>query len=363
MEVTVTRTQAPYTFHWPNGPEVYDRIEEVAVQDDDGGRPRQLFLAFGFRTVYGRRRRRILVFQNQVYVLAEFVGADDWDRTQQVASRLRRESSRKYLRPDDPVPPPYCSLDLRKAASVFSGPWAPGGIVAVADESDRVSLVGIALVRERVQQGLAAPPWQPPQLPPQTSAAERSVSPGQPLEVPPAPALLAATDAQVRAVVQEMLRYREEHRAEDHETGDPAVEATLGDPFAFLMAACLDRGARVDIIWAVPYHLRRALGHLDPTQLRDMSESRLECVIRGFPKGSRPRFPRDAARTIISLSALVAERAPGDVSALWRGVPVRTLVDTLDGVWGVGPGIAHMVILLLWDDEKYRPAEHELCEV
>ncbi|MBI2939522.1 MAG: hypothetical protein HYY04_03720 [Chloroflexi bacterium] len=29
----------------------------------------------------------------------------------------------------------------------------------------------------------------------------------------------------------------------------------------------------------------------------------------------------------------------------------------------MGPGIAHMVILLLWDDEKYRPAEHELCEV
>ncbi len=50
-----------------------------------------------------------------------------------------------------------------------------------------------------------------------------------------------------------------------------AAPLVVTDPYAFLIAACLDRGKLADIIWTIPYDMKRILGHLDPFIINKMS--------------------------------------------------------------------------------------------
>ena len=43
----------------------------------------------------------------------------------------------------------------------------------------------------------------------------------------------------------------------------PLIET---DPYAFLIAVCLDRGTKAQVIWTIPYDMKMRLGHLDPQQ-------------------------------------------------------------------------------------------------
>ncbi len=59
------------------------------------------------------------------------------------------------------------------------------------------------------------------------------------------------------------------------------------DPFAFLLAVSLDRGTKAEIIWSIPYWLRKEIGHLDVARMSRMSVEELAAAIDRLPKKPR----------------------------------------------------------------------------
>ncbi len=142
-------------------------------------------------------------------------------------------------------------------------------------------------------------------------------------------------------------------------TGNLEADRFLrADPFAFLMAASIDRGARAESVWVLPWQLHKKLDEFSPEKLRRMTHIQLEGILRQLPK--KPRFPNQAARTIVSLANLVSQVFQGDARRVWDGNPVLQVLDYLQRIYGVGPGIAHMTIRILIDEEQYQPSPDDL---
>ena len=145
-------------------------------------------------------------------------------------------------------------------------------------------------------------------------------------------------------------------------TGDEAADRFLrSNPFAFLMAASLDRGARSESVWKIPRLLQQKLDHLDPDRLSRMTSSELEKILRSLPK--KPRFPNHAAKTIICLAKLVSNELNGNADKAWAGKSVASVLDFLDRVYGVGPGIAAMTVRILIDEGVFQPQQAELRQI
>jgi len=124
-----------------------------------------------------------------------------------------------------------------------------------------------------------------------------------------------------------------------------ARELVRTNPFAFLLAASLDRGTKAEIIWTLPYLLRQALGHLDLCIIAQMSAAEIRALLEQLPK--KPRYINAASRTIMSLARMVCDEFHGDATRLWDG---RTALETMQKfreIYGVGPGIAAMLVILL----------------
>jgi endonuclease III len=117
--------------------------------------------------------------------------------------------------------------------------------------------------------------------------------------------------------------------------------------FAFLLGAALDRGMPAEVAWTIPYWLRQELGHLDPRRLADMTEAELLTVLSRLPR--RPRYIRDAPRTILEIARLV--KSLGDAEMVWQGRSADEVKRQLKAIHGVGEGIASMIVVLL---ETYR---------
>lgn len=124
-----------------------------------------------------------------------------------------------------------------------------------------------------------------------------------------------------------------------------AAYLVTSDPYAFCMAACLDRGTRAEIIWTIPYDVRTVVGHLDPRRLYAYSLEDWASLIRRLPR--RPRYTHDAPRTLYELTHLVVDRYGGNAARIWEGRRAAEVIRTFRSIHGVGPGIANMAVLLI----------------
>jgi endonuclease III len=124
-----------------------------------------------------------------------------------------------------------------------------------------------------------------------------------------------------------------------------AAAFATSDPYAFSIATCLDRGTKADIIWTIPYDMRSALGHLDPVRISTMAISELGDLFARLPR--RPRYVNDAPRTVTELTRIVVWRCGGDASKMWTGGSASQVKRTFLSIYGVGPGIANMAVLLI----------------
>lgn len=136
----------------------------------------------------------------------------------------------------------------------------------------------------------------------------------------------------------------------DREAMIPTVEPgaarlVLADPYAFLLATCLDRGTRAEIIWTIPTWLQRLWGHLDPHRIRRMDDDAVAEAIANLPK--QPRYRTAAVPTIRELTRIVVDEYAGDARTLWNGRPATEFRFTLERIPGVGPGIASMAVQLV----------------
>jgi len=345
MNIEIIGTRPHFTFHWPMGTEEYSSVIEVTVPDSGYFQVSKLYIAYGYREAFGSLRRRILVFRNEGDVLAEFVGVDRWIEDRRVATFLRRDGSKKYLRPADSVPSRYKAFSVIHSRSVITGPYAPQCLAAVIAEADLPSLVAVAIAREQGETFRMA------QTPPKVKSNTKDAS------MPP-----TTSHNRGRDIVQALLDYRSKQK-----TGGPFAKSKDADeflrqnPFAFLMAASIDRGALAEAVWEIPFLLKKKLGHLNPQLLSQMSVDQLEEALRSLER--KPRFPRQSARTMLSLSKLVFEQFHENVASIWQGREPLRVVQILERIWGIGPGIAHMIVRILIDEFGYNPGREGLSQI
>lgn len=345
MNLEVVAAQTDFLFHWPAGTEEYEPVIEVMTLGSQSTKPLRLYVAYGFREAFGAVRRRILVFRNESDVFAEFVGVDTWAQDKRVATFLRQDGSKKYLRIGDSIPSRYNVFEVVPSRSVITGPYAPRCLAAIVDEADLPSLVAVAIARDEGERARLV--QTSPSVKPSPNDADK---------------LLVVSHDHQREVVQALLDYRRKQR-----TGGPFTKNKDADdflrenPFAFLMAASIDRGALAEAVWEIPFLLNEKLGHLDPRLLSRMGENQLESVLRQL--GKVPRFPRQSARTIASLTKLVLDQFHGNADSIWVDREPADVVQTLQQIWGVGPGIAHMVVRILVDEFGYDPGPRGLGQI
>jgi len=120
------------------------------------------------------------------------------------------------------------------------------------------------------------------------------------------------------------------------------------NPFAFALAAVLDRGIKAEIIWTMPYYLQKQLGDVSPRQFVNKSNEDLERIFRSLP--AKPRYVTDAPRTVKELSKIVLHEYDGDVTKIWTNKTASYVKAIFQRIYGVGPGISSMIVLLL---ERY----------
>lgn len=160
-----------------------------------------------------------------------------------------------------------------------------------------------------------------------------------------------------RIVVEELLKFGTTLPKGGTFTGNTEADRLLrAEPFAFLMAASTDRGAKAESVWMLPWRLKNKLGDLNPKPLSLLTTEQLETILRQLPK--KPRFPNQTAKTIISLAGLIVQEYEGNAGRVFY-LPLTDFLVFLQRIYGVGPGIAHMTIRILIDEGMYKPESDE----
>jgi len=117
------------------------------------------------------------------------------------------------------------------------------------------------------------------------------------------------------------------------------------NPFAFAVAAVLDRGTKSEIIWTIPYYIQKQFGRFTPRFFADKSVEDLGGILRSLP--GKPRFINAAPRTLKELSEIVVNEYDGKVQKIWENQTSKKVRATFERIYGVGPGISSMAVLLL----------------
>ena len=123
------------------------------------------------------------------------------------------------------------------------------------------------------------------------------------------------------------------------------------NPFAFLLALAFDRGVPWKKAWQIPAEIDRK-GRLDPKRLASMTEDELIELLNSLPP--LPRYGAvQGAKTLADCARLVCDHFGGDAAAIWKSSSPAEVEKTLQGIHGIGAGIASMAIRILHDDFGY----------
>jgi len=132
-------------------------------------------------------------------------------------------------------------------------------------------------------------------------------------------------------------------------TPDEAANALIhDDPFAFLIAVICDQGIVAERAWAIPYELRRRLGHLDPRRMADEPQA----VMAAFAESPNlHRFVNQVASWVAHAAGVVATRYAGDAARIWNDrPPAAELRGRFDSFTGIGQKKAAMAVEILERD-------------
>jgi hypothetical protein len=124
---------------------------------------------------------------------------------------------------------------------------------------------------------------------------------------------------------------------------DPkANQLVKEDLVAFLLAASIDRGGQAFHLWNIPYRLKESWGHLDTQRIAAMDPVVLAAdpaILQAPSQTSRAQL----AKTIVSVARTI-EQYGGDPSRLLEGT-TDAVIARLQHIFGVGPGIARMIVI------------------
>jgi len=129
----------------------------------------------------------------------------------------------------------------------------------------------------------------------------------------------------------------------DNEEADRLVKE---DPVAFVFAVIVDQGARAERMWAIPYHLKKIMGHLDTNMIAAMKPEDLFSVFEQLPQ--KPRYWRQAATRIIKAARHIDDRYGGHAERIWndnpKGGDLQSRLDSFDGIGQKKAAMAAIII-------------------
>ncbi|NCV21844.1 MAG: hypothetical protein EBV45_07845 [Chloroflexi bacterium] len=133
---------------------------------------------------------------------------------------------------------------------------------------------------------------------------------------------LAQGDPRIESLLQhrKMSRLSGEDRALLGARAD-SDQLLRSDSMAMLIGLVLQRGMPAERVWQIPLHLRAKMGHLDPARIAQMSVEAMTSALADLDV--RPRYPAQAAKTVVALAEVVSNEFGGDASSIWRERAMR----------------------------------------
>lgn len=168
----------------------------------------------------------------------------------------------------------------------------------------------------------------------------------------------------LKARVDKLLEFAKKVNAEELvPVLEKGAAKVITDPFAFALAGVLDRGTKAEVIWTIPYYIKKQVGELSPFFFANASIEDIGEVFRKLPK--KPRYVSDAPYTVKELSQIIVNEHNGQTQKMWENRSSKAVKATFERIYGVGPGIASMIILLLerWFKVYFDDIDHRIMDV
>jgi uncharacterized HhH-GPD family protein len=300
VDISDIRKTGPFSFRWPTGTEDFEQGWECTLRID--GAIHRVRHGIGARVVYGRGRVHTVTWLDGG-VQVEGVEADDYPVTMALLSVLKRPD-KKYVRSQEEVPKGYEGFDVVDHRREIDAPYSRNCLAVKIAEDDLGAWAHHAWLRSRLR----------------SVASVVSVSP----QARDAALLPAPPTLDQRAVVRVLLAHGE--ALADELAGGPlsftpdpeANELVHTDPFAFLIGVVCDHGIRAERAWAVPYELRRRIGHVDPVRLAVEPDT----VAAAFAQPPKlHRFINTVPGWVVRAAQMVTDEYDGDASRIWGDRP------------------------------------------
>lgn len=150
MNFRLLKEDGPFDFPWWVGSvERYESRFLYSIEDASGTlRDGEISVAFGWRSAFGKNRRRVLVYRGERNVILEFVGADDFDESDLVLWLVRQPGSRKEVPTESELPPGFGEFRCVPFDSCITGRNTRPNIAVVLNEHDHSAMIHAALLRE-----------------------------------------------------------------------------------------------------------------------------------------------------------------------------------------------------------------------
>ena len=145
--IGLTGVRTNFEYQWPKEKETFGQVVEYETRAKDGRH--SVWVGFCRRPVYGKDRVRVVIWINgQPH--AEFLGADDFDRSGEVLSEIKipgHRGERICRYPNEPIPERYnmfnvVGLPVRVRAKGVHKAWA-----VVANIADHKTMIMLAALR------------------------------------------------------------------------------------------------------------------------------------------------------------------------------------------------------------------------
>jgi uncharacterized HhH-GPD family protein len=331
FELAKVRELGPYAFKWPDAVEEFEAGWQFELLV--GGAAHTVVHRVGGREVYGRYRVHTVTWLDGE-VEVEGVESDDYPTSWALLSRLRI-GGRTLVRNRSEVPTEYAGFDIVSHRVEIDAPYSPRCLAVKIPEVDLLSWGKHAWFRRRSKHT-------------DSVAAPTDPVPGG---RPPPLAIPLPVDSRPEAITRALLAHG---RALSESLGGGAPRFTPSadadalvrtDPFAFLVAVICDQGITAERAWAVPYHLRARLGHLDPSRIGTDTVG-VRAAFAAHPK--LHRFVNNVAEWVCDAARIVTSRYGGDAGRLWADRPsAAALRERLDAFPGVGQKKAAMAVEIL----------------
>ena len=144
-----------FEYQWFDKIEIYTMIQYIAL-DKDG--KHEVQIGQTEREAYGLNRKRIVVFIDG-YPYAEFVAADDYDKTGDLLSEIRLLQEDEYLDmceyPEEGIPAIYANFNVEGLPNRIKAKGVHNAWSVVANISDHKAMISLAFLRKKEKEMLS----------------------------------------------------------------------------------------------------------------------------------------------------------------------------------------------------------------